>query len=208
MNDSDAAIPPVKKIKTESESAEPEAVKSQPQDPHGDYHLTEEEFRKSLKDFHVPVSSLSLPPSELDDRKMLHATEWFRSRIMAEVVARVNTRWNLKTKPKKHRCQLSEQKTEHPYVDPEMQIRCGKFKAIKSINVNQPSVADMLSSPSLGNWPLDREEEDKSLPMEKMLKTNVVEFAGLRFLVDLCESNRWVVHEETESMVSPRIWML
>jgi hypothetical protein len=208
IENSDETAPPAKKIKVELGPSEPEVPEFKAQDPHGDYHLTEEEFRKSLKDFHAHTSSLSLPPGELADRKMLHATEWFRSRIMAEVVAKVSTRWHAKTKPKQHRCQLSEQRTEHPYVDPEMKLRCGKFTAINSVHTNHPSVADMLSSPSLGNWPTDTAKENKNLPEEKMLKANIVEIAGLRFLIDLCESNRWVVHGETETMVSPRIWML
>lgn len=209
IEDSDECIkPPAKKIKIEDKSTESDTTDHRPPDSHGGYQLSEEEFRKSLKDFHVHTSSLSLSPSRLADRTMLHATEWFRSRVMAEVVAKVNTRWNARTKTKQHRCQLSDRRTEHPYVDPETQTRCGKFTAINYINVNQPAVADMLSSPSLGKWPVDTETENKNLPEEKMLKSNIVEIAGLRFLVDLCESNRWVVHDETEAMVSPRIWML
>jgi hypothetical protein len=209
--DTEGAIAPRKK-KTKTEEAKPV-----PGSPYGDYTITEEEFRRTLRDHTVHHGDMAL----------LHATEWFRSRVMAEVVNKVNAAWNAVSAGdglglvRQHRCALRDLATEPPWEEkklvPDYEAQETSHWAFRPDPPSIP-VADMLSSPSLGHWPkvlntgglreppTRAEVESDDLPLEKVLKRNVVEIAGLKFMVDLCETEEWATYTGTRA--SPRIWML
>jgi hypothetical protein len=132
----------------------------------GDYHVSELAFRQTLH-----------PQAKTQARHLA----WFRNRLIAKTTSKIMALYSTKSRDgttKPRRCALTGCETASPWYKPAAAI------PEQQAGGAAPE-ADMLPSPSFANWPPPPARTGTRL-LKEDIKDHVVEFAGLRFLVDIC----------------------
>lgn len=146
----------------------------------GDYHISKDEFSRAQG----PMDEPSPMPTSSESMPLLSSLMSFRARLVAKLVTKT-MEIHKKKQTKRRRsllCALGSRTTARQWCLPSKRT-VEAFEKPAGTGRLAAAVPDMLHSPSLGGWPLlpdavKRYQEDP--------KDNIVEFAGLKFLVDMC----------------------
>lgn len=141
------------------------------QRPYGDYHISLPMLQDSL--CHL------FPTQDSDPGTSSHSDlSSFRNRLTAKVTSKMMGIYARKMKAgnKPCRCALTGKETESPWCRP------GK----RTVEPESPAAPepDMVPSPTLANWPPP--PKTKARMAKEKIEENIVEFGGLKFLVDVC----------------------
>lgn len=144
----------------------------------GGYHITEQTYYEALH--------LSSRGHDLYGKPCQRHRRLCRNRLIARVVSRMMGIYSRKAAAGTKRCQcaLHGHHTASPW--------CHTDKAKSTVVVTAATVersatpeAEMLPSPSFANWPPMPKKRGGRVAKEKV-EENVVEFEGLKFLLDVC----------------------
>lgn len=152
--------------------------KGMDQCPAATYHIPKATFNHALH--------LSAPPTENICGKICHRSyRTFRNRLIAKVTSKmmgIYSRRAAERSKKARRCALLGRETAGPWY------ATGGASAGEAVTTTTglPTAPepDMLPSPSCANWP--PLAKSRTRMAKEDVEQNVVEFEGLRFLVDVC----------------------
>ncbi|OIW24663.1 hypothetical protein CONLIGDRAFT_648790 [Coniochaeta ligniaria NRRL 30616] len=146
----------------------------------GTYHMSQTAFSHALH--------LFVPPAEEIHGKICHRNyRSFRNRLIARVTSKMMGIYSRKAteKNKPRRCVLQGRETAGPWCASGRQT-AGTFaeEVEEAARLSTAPEPDMLASPSCANWPPPPKSRTRMAKEDG--EQNVVEFEGLKFLVDVC----------------------